>query len=87
MPHNETNYYVVVITDNNTKPGNIGRHSEFQDGRQVLNNTILNYIYHNEGSKAHGQLSTYPETQNMAENVSFAGFNDNHFEFRFSQES
>ena len=43
--------YYLVITDNNTKSVNIGSHSEFQDGRQVLNNTRLNYVYNNEGLK------------------------------------
>ena len=35
MPHNGTGY-CVVMTDNNTKSGNIASHSEFQDGHQVL---------------------------------------------------
>ena len=50
MPYNGKGYY-VVMTDNNTKYGNIGSNSEFQDGREVLNNTRLNHIYHNEGFK------------------------------------
>jgi len=37
MPHN-------VMTDYNTKSGNIGSHFESQDGLQVLNNTRLNNI-------------------------------------------
>ena len=48
MPHNGTGYY-VVMTDNNTKTSNNGSHS---DGRQVLNNTRLNHIYHNKGLKS-----------------------------------
>ena len=61
MPHNGTGYY-VVMTDN-TKSGNTGSYYEFQDGHQLLNNTRLNNIYHNE------QLSTYPESLNMAEMI------------------
>ena len=45
MPPNGTSYF-VVMTDYNTKSGNIGSHFEFQDGQQVLNNTRLN---HNKG--------------------------------------
>ena len=47
MSHNGTGYY-VVMTENNTKSGNIGSHSEFRDGHKVLNNTRLNHIYYNE---------------------------------------
>jgi len=82
MSHIRKGYY-VVMTDNNTNSGNIGSHSEFQDGHQVLNNTRLNPIYHNEG---HDQLSTYPKRQNMAENIIFAGFIDSHFEFSVNQD-
>ena len=36
--------------------------------------------------KAHEQLSTYPESQNIMENVISCGFNESHFEYRFNQE-
>ena len=70
--------YYLVMTDNSTKSGS---YIEFQDGRQVLSNTSINHIYHNEGLKPMIKLSTYPESQNMVENVIFAGFNGSHFEF------
>ena len=76
MPLNGTGYY-VVMPDNNTKSGNIDSHSEFQNGRQVLNNNRLNCLHHNEGLIC----------QNMTEIVIFIGFNDSHFEFRVNQES
>ena len=59
MPHSRMSYY-VVMTDYNTKSGNNGGHFEFQDGRQVLTNIRLNYIYHNEGLKP---MSNYLLTQ------------------------
>ena len=64
MSHNGTGYYLIV-TDSNAKSGDIGSHSEFQSIHQVLNRL-----------KAHEELSTYPESQNMAENVIFASLND-----------
>ena len=59
MPHNGTGYY-VVMTDNNTKTGNNGSHS---DGRQVLNNTRLNQIYHNEGLKSMSNYLLVPKVK------------------------
>jgi len=87
MAHDGTNYY-AVITEYDTKPGNIGSHFEFQNGRRILRNTRLNHMYHNEWMlKAHKQLSTYHESQSLAENVISDSFNGSHFEFRVNQES
>jgi len=75
------------MIDNNGKSGNSGIYSEFQDGHQVLNNTILNHIYNNASLKPNEQLSTYPKSQNAAENnVISAGFNESYIEFRVNQE-
>ena len=76
MTHDGTSYY-VVMTDNDTKSGNVGSHFEFQDCRLILNNTRLNHIYDNEGN-----YLLYTESQNMAENVIFARLSDSHFEFQ-----
>jgi len=70
MAHNGTGYY-IVMTENNTKYGNIDSHSELQDGHQVLNNTGLTHLYHNEGL-----------TPKYGLKCDFS-----HFEFRVSQET
>ena len=46
------------------------------------NITDVLYCLFTLGYIIYTRLYTYPESQNMAENVIFAGFNDSHFEFR-----
>jgi len=82
MPHNGTSYY-VIMTNYNTKSGNIGIHFEFQDGRHVLNNTMLNHIYHNEELKPMSNYLLILKVKIWEK----CDFNDSSFEFSVREES